>query len=299
MKNILLASTALVLTAAAAQAQAVRIGGEGRMGIIYDEVNGVSDTFQENRLQFNFSVAVEGDNGLSFGAFSRARITNGNTGVFSGSRVWVEASGLRLTFGNIDGAVRGAGTSHGYVGGGVVGYIGGYYGHDIAGLLGSTQGFASTGGGNAARARLDYTFGDYRFALSADRNGATEFGVRGQFDAFTAAFGYADDVAGISGDSVATISGHYDAGNWSVGAIVARYDLGGVSTTNGNISATVELGGGELYGFVGRNWDETTYGVNYAYGLGGGARIVAGYETGYNAAGDEESAASLGVVFSF
>ena len=100
MKKLLLASTALVFSAAVANAQAVSIGGEGRMGIMGTDSGAGWNWAQENRLQFNFSVSVEADHGLTFGAFSRARMTNGATGVFSGSRVWVESNGLRLTFGN-------------------------------------------------------------------------------------------------------------------------------------------------------------------------------------------------------
>ena len=72
MKKILLASTALVLSAGLAHAQAVRITGEGRMGIMYTNAGG-GVWAQENRLQFNFNVAVEADHGLTFGAWTRAR----------------------------------------------------------------------------------------------------------------------------------------------------------------------------------------------------------------------------------
>ena len=219
MKKILLATSALVLSAAAANAQAVRIGGEGRMGVIYESVRfgglSASQWVQENRLQFNFTVSVQADHGLSFGAFTRARITNGNIGVFSGSRVWVEANNFRLTFGNVDGAIRGAGVSHGYAGGCGVGYVGGHYCGDTAGLLGlgslglvptlftgtttiqpgQTHGFASTSGGPAARIRIDYSFGDTRIALSHDRQQATEIGIRSRFDAFTVALGYSNRAA--------------------------------------------------------------------------------------------------------
>ena len=147
MKKLLLASTALVLSAGLAHAQAVTISGEGRMGVGYESWNnGGSAWAQENRLQFNFTVSVTADHGLTFGAFSRARITNGATGVFSGSRVWVQANNLRLTFGNVDGAIRGAGTSHGYAGGCGVGYVGGVTCADAVGLIGVySYGFPGTG----------------------------------------------------------------------------------------------------------------------------------------------------------
>src|SRR5690606_29137526 len=91
MKKLLLASTALVLSAGLAQAQAVRITGEGRMGIEYSSagyglIGGASNWIQESRLQLNFNVSVEADHGLTFGAFTRARMANGaNGGAIAGA----------------------------------------------------------------------------------------------------------------------------------------------------------------------------------------------------------------------
>lgn len=268
MKKILLATTALVFSAGLASAQAVSIGGEGRMGIVATHV-GVWSWIQENRLQFNFSVSVEGDHGLTFGAFSRARMVTGSPALFSGSRVWVEANGLRLTFGNQDGAIRGVGTSHGYAGGCGVGYVGGNICGDSVGLLGVTHAFSSTGGGAPQRMRVDYTMGDTRVAVSHDRGGATEIGVRSSFDAFTVAAGYTN-----AGVGVGTISGHYNGGSWGAGLIIAS----GGGTTNAALSGNVALGGGDLYGYVGRVFGANAVGISYGYGLGGGATATVGAE---------------------
>jgi hypothetical protein len=391
MKKILLATTAMLLSAGVAQAQALRITGEGRMGILYERVS-VGDGFvsfsnsdwqQENRLQLNFTVGVTADHGLSFGAFSRVRINNGSSGVFSGSRVWVEANNLRLTFGNVDGAIRGAGTSHGYAGGCYIGYVGGHYCADTAGLVGGvshlgfagtlftnaagtatsaviqpgqTQGFNSTAGGPAARIRLDYTFGDTRVALSSDRGGSTEIGVRSRFDAITVAMGYANRASfaewvdtggtfvpgaflpvGIRGREVAgsvlTASAHYNGGSWGVGVIVARVSysasglfqpFGSLSHTNWAISGNVEVGGGNLTAYAGRQhaaWGlnaampgdpafyvglfrvpVNAFGVSYGYGLGGGATLTAGIETisgSFAGVSARATSASVGVAFTF
>lgn len=305
MKKILLASTALVLSAGLAHAQAVRITGEGRMGIQYDEFGfgGGSNWRQENRLTLNFNVSVEADHGLTFGAWSRARMQTAglgtaNLGVFSGSRVWVESNGLKLTFGNQDGAIRGAGTAMGYAGGCGVGYEGGIQCWDAAGLLAVSQGQNSTGADNEPMARLDYTMGSTRFALSHARNGSTEFGVRSTFDAITVALGYTNGNA--FGFDVWTVSAAYDAGSWGVGAVVAN----GNSVTNWSIQGNVDLGGGNLYGYVGELASETSYGLSYAYGLGGGANLVVGVEH-WDGAQDGlgnvvgRTVGSVGVVFTF
>lgn len=345
MKKILLATSALALSAVAANAQAVRIGGEGRMGILYETVSagGVSanNWAQENRLQLNFSVSVEADHGLSFGAFTRARITNGAVGVFSGSRVWVEASNFRLTFGNVDGAIRGAGVSHGDAGGCGVGYVGGHYCGDTAGLVGGiaglglvpvvtansviqvgqTQGFASTGGGHPAMARIDYSFGDTRLAISTQRNGSTEFGIRTRFDAFTVALGYSNraNATGLVGGNGVTVqlpgnvialSGHYNGGTWGVGLLAVRVSYSGLFSplnhTNYSLSGNVELGGGNLYAYVGRVHHAgfagripfNTAGISYGYGLGGGATLTAGLER-FSGGGVTATSASVGVAFNF
>ena len=340
MKKILLASTALVLSAVAANAQAFNVTGEGRMGLQYDDgafvspITGVSGNNGsnyrvENRLTLNFNVAVEADHGLSFGAFTRARMqmgagtattfgTNG-TGVFSGSRVWVEANGLRLTFGNQDGAIQSAGVAMGYFGGCGVGYEGGQQCGDSAGLLAVSQMFNSTGAAGGQRVQLTYTMGDIRFALSNDRGGATEIGIRGTFDAFTVALGWSNNngsapwvaipapagtyapiaaLAGFRPTGTLALSGRYNGGSWTVGAIIARVSTDAAapndSFTNYAISGSAALGGGNLYGYVGRTWDMSSYGLNYGYGLGGGATMTVGAERV-----GTHTTASVGVAFTF
>jgi len=313
MKKLLLASTALVFSAAVANAQAVSIGGEGRMGIMGADTGAGWTWMQENRLQFNFSVSVEADHGLTFGAFSRARINNGggaggNGGViswndvnddglitaneadrgggfFSGSSVWVESNGLRLTFGNTDGAVRGAGAAFGYLGGCGVGYEGGQQCGDSLGLLGNTHGFASTGGGAASRVRVDYSMGSTRVAVSHDRGGNTEIGVRTSFDAWTVAIGYT-----TFGVNVTTASVAYNGGSWSAGVGLAT----GGGTTNYVLQGSANVGGGSLYGYVGRVFGANSYGLNYGYGLGGGATLSVGAERV-----GTTTTASVGVAFGF
>jgi len=295
MKKLLLAATALVLSAGLAHAQAVRITGEGRMGIQYDSTApfGGSRVRQENRLTLNFNVSVEADHGLTFGAWSRARMQvagqgTAQQGVFSGSRVWVEASGFRLTFGNQDGAFRQAGTAMGYAGGCGVGYEGGQQCGDSVGLLGVTQGQNSTGSDNEPMVGLSYTMGSTRFALSHARGGATELGIRSTFDAFTVAVGYTNGGAGANSYAV---SGRYNGGSWGVGAIVARIAS---ATTNYAISGNVDLGGGSLYGYIGRVATQNAYGLNYGYGLGGGGTLHVGAERV-----GAVTTASVGVVFNF
>jgi len=316
MKKILLASAALALSAGVAHSQAVTIGGQGRMGVQYSNGGFVTRTGTatnwrtESRLQLNFSAAVQADHGLAFGGFSRLRLqTAGGTAtqmtsqLFSGHRVWVEAAGLRLTMGNQDGAITTTGVAMGYLGGCGVGYEGGQQCGDTAGLMGyggqggvtwfgsNTAGGVNTGNDQTIHAR--YTMGDFQAAVSAERSNGVEVAVKGRFDAFTVAAGYQQN-RGLS-PRVFTASAHYNGGAWGVGAIVARIE----ANTNFSVSANAELGGGNLYGYVGRVHDvlgasNNAYGLSYSYGLGGGASITAGAERVGSV-----TTGSVGVAFNF
>ncbi|MCC6000319.1 MAG: porin [Pararhodobacter sp.] len=318
MKKILLASTALILSGGMAAAQGLSIGGQGRMGIQYSNAGfvtgggaiplGTSNYRTEARLQLNFAATVQADHGLTFGAFSRVRIqTNnasgmtgyaaGNTNEFSGARVWAEAAGFRLTFGNQDGAITTHGTAMGYLGGCGIGYEGGQQCGDSAGLLGAVTWFNSRGAtgvnaGGQQTIHASYTMGDFGGAISTERGRGVAIAARGRFDAITVAAGYQSARNGSA--RVATASAHYNGGDWGVGVIVARIAAGAPANTNFNVSGNVALGGGNLYGYVGRVGGTGAYGISYGYGLGGGASIVAGAErvTG-------TTTASVGVVFNF
>ncbi|MBN8293555.1 hypothetical protein JI664_16405 [Rhodobacter sp. NTK016B] len=287
MKNLLLATTALIASATIANAQAVTISGEGRMGVIafHGPVFGVWSWAQENQLSLDFNVAIEADHGLSFGALTTAEIANGSVGVFSGSSVWVEANGLTLTFGNTPGAVYTAGLA---VDTCLVGYEGGTICGDDAGAdLAFVD--SDTDGVGPANVTAAYAFGDTTVAVSHERTtGETEVAAMTSFDAFTVAAGYTTFASGIW-----TVSGHYDGGSWGVGALVVSDG----STTNYTVSGNVALYGGALYGYVGREFGGQTYGLSYGYDLGGGATLTAGVEHWDIGAG--ATSASMGVAFTF
>lgn len=303
MKIAVLSAGLLALSATFAHAQGLSIGGEGRMGVQYDSngfttLGGTSNYRTEARLQLNFAATVQADHGLRFGAFSRVRIqsaggtaTAQNTGVFSGARVWAEASGFRLTFGNQDGAVAGTGTARGV--GGRVGYEGGQLEGETVGLLPAVTRFNSTGptGSNAGgqqTVQASYSGEGWAVAVSTERGRGVEIGARARFDALTVAAGYQSARGGTV--RVATVSAHYNAGDWGVTGRVARVG----SDTNFSLAGDVSLGGGDLYGYVGRISGSNAYGISYGYGLGGGAQVVAG---GERVGG--RTTASVGVAFRF
>ena len=145
MRILLLSAGLLAASSAVAHAQGLSISGDGRMGVQYDS-NGFAGGTNwqiESRARLNFTGIAEADHGLRFGTFSRVQIDHGNTGLFSGHRIWVEASGLRLTYGNQDGAIATSGAARGI--GGRIGYGAGRQHGETAGLRGAVTRFSGTG----------------------------------------------------------------------------------------------------------------------------------------------------------
>ena len=121
MKQILLASTALVAFAGAAAAE-VAISGSGRMGMVYDKsifndniviVNGdakrTSDAgFRfDSRVRVAFTLTQETDAGVTFGGSIRAdNASNGNNG--KGGSVFMSGAFGKLSMGDVDGAAESA-----------------------------------------------------------------------------------------------------------------------------------------------------------------------------------------------
>ena len=121
MKQILLASTALVAFAGAAAAE-VAISGSGRMGMVYDKsifnddiviVNGdakrTSDAgFRfDSRVRVAFTLTQETDSGVTFGASVRAdNASDGNKG--KAGSVFMSGAFGKLSMGDVDGAAESA-----------------------------------------------------------------------------------------------------------------------------------------------------------------------------------------------
>lgn len=106
MKNILLATTALVATASTAFAAGVEVSGYAEMGIIggdpYEQAQFHTD------VDVTFSMSGEADNGLTFGA-SVDLDESVNAGAFNnttqgGESIFIAYGAGRLTMGDVDGA---------------------------------------------------------------------------------------------------------------------------------------------------------------------------------------------------
>jgi outer membrane protein OmpU len=120
MKNLLLASTALVAFAGAAAAE-VAISGSGRMGMVYDESNTddivivnneavrVSDAgFRvSSRVRVAFTLTQETDSGVTFGGSVRADNAS-DAGSGKAGVVFMTGAFGKISMGDVDGAAEAA-----------------------------------------------------------------------------------------------------------------------------------------------------------------------------------------------
>ena len=105
MKKVLLASTALVLTAGVAAAE-VEVTGAANMGLQYIEGGFAGEEIgMHYELDFNVVGSGTTDNGLTFGASLDLDLDDGTTtNTISDPEVFLEGTFGRLTFGNVDSA---------------------------------------------------------------------------------------------------------------------------------------------------------------------------------------------------
>jgi outer membrane protein OmpU len=113
MKNILIATTALVATAGVAAAD-VTISGYARFGGVYQDLT--EETTVASRFRFNVDASTETDGGLTFGVRQRFE-TEENTGLntvagfeagANEARFYGSAGGVTIALGNIIGVIEAA-----------------------------------------------------------------------------------------------------------------------------------------------------------------------------------------------
>src|SRR6056297_1978093 len=108
MKKVLLASTALLLTAGFASAQSIELSGDANAGLKYDEDGG--NAFGDELTvhnEINMTIAGSGstDTGLTFGAFLTIDETDG----LDDAEVFISGVFGTVTVGRIDHATDGLG----------------------------------------------------------------------------------------------------------------------------------------------------------------------------------------------
>ena len=282
MKKVLLASTALVMSAGFAAAD-VSVGGDGRMGIIVDEG---ADAAFTSRIRISFSASGETDLGLAFGGSIRADNSGGGAAGTAGS-VFVEGTFGRISMGDVSGAPEAA--------------VGDLSGVGLTGL-GDYNELDYLSNSDRPAARWDYVTGDLGLHVSADNPGPAgdqAYGIAVTYSAGDISFGlgYEDDgedshiaagvTAGLGDASIKVAYGSKDDDDSSVGAEDDQYGLS-LDFVTGATTLTAFY----LKDFAG----DDNYGVGVSYDLGGGAALKAGYADNESAA---DASYDFGISMSF
>jgi outer membrane protein OmpU len=302
MKKVLLATTAVALSAGVAYAE-VSFSGDARMGLQYADnaAPGFSSTTIEKRMTVNIDATTESSSGITFGARMRLRSNeNGGPTGFSGARVFMSTGGLEIGAGNINGAI---------------GSMPGMYNSEVgltalndAGVVVNTvanpatawgyDGFSSNGNG-AEGFEAIYTAGGFTGHLSFSGDQLRGLGTTAKRTAAYGAYTFNDwTVAlGVQNSSVA----NEDKTALVVSGTIGDYGVGFAAADNNGerkiaINGSATFGATTVNGFIA---DEES-GLNTAYGIGvsydlGGAAVMGGIEK--DAAG--VTRADVGVSFSF
>jgi len=268
MKKVLLASTALILSAGFAAAE-VTVAGDGRMGIIdKDDAAGLSFT---SRIRISFAASGETDGGLTFGGSVRVdnyendQATNGTEG-----NVFVSGAFGKLSMGDVSGAAEAAvGDLSG------VGLTGLDDHNELAYLL-------NDGGANRSAARYEYSMNDFTAYLSFDNpKGDNEgYGVAVKYapSNYSVSLGYENVSNGGPSVDHIILGGSAVFGGATVKAVYGRAD-GGIYNDDDQYGLSLDyvFGATTVTAFgINQFDDETDYGIGARYDLGGGAALVGG-----------------------
>jgi outer membrane protein OmpU len=290
MKKVLLATTALALTAGVASAD-VSLSGNARMGIQYND----GDNSIEKRMTVTINGSTETTSGMTVGAAMNLRANEGAAAVTSGARVYMQTNGVEIGVGNIYGALE---------------WMNGVYGAS-AGLTG--LGWGGLAINTDAKGYWGWD------AYSSSGNGAEGVEVMYSAGAMSAHLSYSDtDLGSASSRTAAVVS--YAMGDWTVAAgtqssttstedkmvvtVTGKVgDIGlGFAAADNDGERKIALNGSTTFGATTvsayitneESASSNPMGMGVAYDLGG-AKIVGGVartSTGTNRA-------DMGVSFSF
>jgi outer membrane protein OmpU len=292
MKKILLATSALVMTAGVAAAE-ITLSGDARMGII--DNFGDDNAGFTSRARVKFTLSGETDTGLSFGASFRADNAIGASSGTAGE-VFVSGAFGKLTMGDIDGAAQQAVGNVDGVGLTGLGDLNeAVYLHNILGIAGDDP-----------TAAYEYSAGGFTGIFSAtnpdntlgpDVDPILALGLKYAAGDYTFALGY-ESIGDDDADHV--IVGV--TANFGAVAVKANYGQGSVGALDGDqyhLSATYTADALSVTAFYGDDEEllgAEAYGLGASYDLGGGAKVVGGYAKNQTA---DTSAVDFGLSFSF
>ncbi|QYK41611.1 MAG: porin [Paracoccaceae bacterium] len=321
MKKILLATSALVLSAGVAAAD-FSIGGSARAGIVYSDPVGAGESKAtvNMRLRFNFDASKELDSGVTLGGrirmqYDQSRI-NDTDDIFgdrsgatlSAAYLYAETGGLYVQIGNVDTALD----SMALLYNSELGYIGSTFGSyafaNYAAYETSPYGADQI---NRMGVFASYTVGDLTARLSyVTPNQNVRALPAGVEDEVSISFDY---TAGQFSIGVgASFNGGFEDGN-DVYAITGEYainddtaiglhymDNGSANSATTTLYGRTKLANGLGLGAYIAGNDDNTLAKDFAIGIGfdydlGGATLAGTIQRGFS----DETYADLGIRFSF
>lgn len=321
MKKVLLASTALVMSAGFAAAD-VSVGGDGRMGVIGGGSDDTTTTAVDetdlsftSRIRISFAASGETDAGLAFGGSVRVdnyesdQATNGTEG-----SVFVEGSFGKITMGDTSGAPEAA--------------VGDLSGVGLTGL-GDFNELVFLSNADRPAARWDYVTGDLGLHISADNPGSANdtYGIAVTYSTGGISFGLGYESAEILDADIdllgVTAPGGDAEADHIVGSVTASFGDATVKVAYGQ--ADVDVAGVDEFDFeqmgisidyvagattltafytdfsledsAGATVAETdAVGIGAAYDLGGGASLKGGV---VDVDGEDDARYDFGISMSF
>jgi len=317
MKKLLLASTALVMSAGVASAQGVSLSGSAKMGFLFDSTDTLGASGNESvtlmhEIDVTFTLSGETDGGLAFGASFDADGAAAAGGGTDGT-VFVSGEFGTLTFGDVDGAAE---NIVGDVAG--VGLDGVGDGNENAFLTSAAAGGNRIGTNTGAL--YEYSLDGFDLAVSVTNNNgfganpnatpavppqqteAVSIGAGYSFDMFAAGIGVerATGVGGTLNHAIAFV----EAG---IEGVTAKATYGRITSgtfpSDNQVGVSVEgsFDATTVTAYARRTFQDTTnYGVGASYDLGGGAALAGGVARLEGAGGAaDQTLADLGLSFSF
>lgn len=316
MNRILLTVGLLVATAGTASAE-VKLNGEGRFGVVYNENGADNKVVLSSRLRFNIDAKFEANNGVTYGGRIRFQNETGETGEgstgarFSPAQLIVTYEGLTFQLGNADTAYDSVALLYNAE----IGYLGRAPGADPRGsYFSSNSDPYDAEQVNRYGLFLSYAIDNLNLRASyiqpdqVNDGGAgfdDEYGFSADytFDKFTVAGAYVNTGAGISGNENYFAGVAYavtDAANVGFNFIDNGEDADGANQGQTyTFYANYAFDAFAVQGYVANNnasgnRQNTTYGVGGTYDLGG-ATLAGSVQLDNN----DDVTADLGVNFEF
>lgn len=269
MKNTLIASSIALMTIGTSAFADITLSGDARMGVVYTEstTNVDNEAQFDSRVRFTVAGAGQTETGLTFGASVRLDQSGQGGTANNDSTVFVGTDAVTVTFGDVDGAAKGA---VGNVAG--VGYTGIGDNNEVGYL-----GVDATGVSVAATAGAIDVYASFGQRQASNDDNTQGIGASVTVSGVTLGAGYAEDGT----VSQQALGASVDVAGIGLSAVYLDHDNHATADAEMAASASYTIGNATLTGFyrevenlTGAN--NTYTGVGAEYNLGGGATLAGG-----------------------